>query len=206
MISGFLVKKGRMTSVYNQKGNRVGVTRCSAAPLKVTQLKNKEKDGYQSVQIAFDSKRNIDKAVSKKMSKLKLDIKPRFFQEFKLTSDKIPELGSDIAVDTVLKAGDKIDATGKSKGHGFAGVIKRHGFHKQPRLGSSDRIRHPGSIGAQTPGKVIKGKKMPGHYGNKNMTVTNLEVFSVDPEKNEILIQGSVPGAFNSWITIKKVI
>ena len=194
-----------MTSVYNQKGDRVGVTRCPAAPLKVTQLKSKEKDGYQSVQVAFGTKKKINQATSKKMSKLKIDIKPRFFQEFKLTTEENPEIGADITIDKVFKAGDKIDATGKSKGHGFAGVIKRHGFAKQPRLGSSDRIRHPGSIGAQTPGKVIKGKKMPGHYGNATKTVTNLEVFSVDPEKNEILIKGSIPGAYNSWITIKKI-
>lgn len=205
MISGFLVKKGRMTSIYNKKGERVGVTKCLAAPLKVTQIKTVEKDGYQSVQVAFGSKKKIDQAVSKKITKLKLDIKPRFFQEFKLTSDKIPEIGSDIAVDTVLTVGEKIDATGRSKGHGFAGVIKRHGFAKQPILGSSDRVRHPGSVGAQTPGKIIKGKKMPGHFGDKNKTTTNLEVFSIDPEKNEIMIKGPIPGSYNSWITIKKV-
>lgn len=205
MISGFLVKKGRMTSIYNKKGERIGVTKCLAAPLKVTQIKTVEKDGYQSVQVAFGSKKKIDQAVSKKITKLKLDIKPRFFQEFKLISDKIPEIGSDIAVDTVLTVGEKIDVTGRSKGHGFAGVIKRHGFAKQPILGSSDRVRHPGSVGAQTPGKIIKGKKMPGHFGDKNKTTINLEVFSIDPEKNEIMIKGPIPGSYNSWITIKKV-
>ena len=194
-----------MTSVYNQKGDRVAVTRCSAAPLKVTQLKNEEKDGYQAIQVAFDTKKNINQATSKKMSKLKLDIKPRFFQEFKLISDQVPEIGADITIDTVFKSGDKIDATGISKGRGFAGVIKRHGFAKQPILGSSDRVRRPGSIGPQTPGKVIKGKKMPGHYGNVTKTVTNLEIFSIDPEKNEVLIKGSIPGSYNSWITINKV-
>lgn len=205
MISGFLVKKGRMTSIYNKDGQRVGVTRCSALPLKVTQIKTVEKDGYQSIQIAYGSKKKINQAVSKKIKKLKLDIKPRFFQEFKLTSDKVPEIGSDITIDTVFTVGETIDATGRSKGHGFAGVIKRHGFAKQPILGSSDRVRHPGSVGAQTPGKIIKGKKMPGHFGNKNKTVSNLKVFSIDPTKNEILIQGSIPGSFNSWLTIKKV-
>lgn len=205
MISGFIVKKGRMTSIFNQKGERIGVTRCSALPLKVTQIKTVEKDGYQSVQVACGSKKRIDQATSKKIKKLKLDITPRLFQEFKLTSDQIPEIGSDVTIDTVFTVGEKIDVTGCTRGRGFAGVIKRHGFHKQPRLGSSDRIRHPGSVGAQTPGKIIKGKKMPGHMGNKNQTTTNLEIFSIDPENNEVMIKGPVPGSFNSWVTVKKL-
>jgi len=204
MISGFPIKKGQMTSIYNQTGQRIAVTKCTALPLKVTQIKTVEKDGYQSVQIAFDSKKRIDKATSSKIAKLKLDIKPRFFQEFKLTSDQIPEVGSDITLESVFNIGDIVDVTGISKGHGFAGVIKRHGFKKQPLLGASDRVRHPGSIGAQTPGKVVKGKKMPGHFGVETVTVESLQIFSYNPETHEILIKGSVPGSFNSWVTLTK--
>jgi len=204
MISGFLVKKGQMTSVFTEDGKRIAVTKCRALPLKVTQIKNIEKDGYNSVQIAFDSKKRLDKATEGKISKLKLDIKPRFFQEFKLTSDQIPEVGSDIAIESVFQNGEKIDVTGISKGRGFAGVVKRHGFKKQPLLGASNYVRRPGSIGAQTPGKVVKGKKMPGHYGVETTTSVGLEIFSINPETNEVLIKGSVPGSLNSWVTLKK--
>jgi large subunit ribosomal protein L3 len=204
MISGFLVKKGQMTSVYTSEGRRVAVTKCVAQPLKVTQIKNKDKDGYESVQVAYGTKKRLDKAVASKMSKNKLDIKPQHFKEFKLTSDQIPELGSDITIESVFATGDKLDATGISKGRGFAGVIKRHGFKKQPLLGASNYVRHPGSIGAQTPGKVVKGKKMPGHFGNKTITVSDLEIFSLDSESKEVLIKGSVPGSINSWVILKK--
>lgn len=204
MISGFLVKKGQMTSVFTPDGKRVAVTKCRALPLKVTQVKNLEKDGYQSVQIAFDSKKRLDKATEGKISKLKLDIKPRFFQEFKLTSDQVPEIGSDITIESVFQNGEKIDVTGISKGRGFAGVVKRHGFKKQPLLGASNYVRRPGSIGAQTPGKVVKGKKMPGHYGVETTTTVGLEIFSINPETHEVLIKGSVPGSINSWVTLKK--
>lgn len=185
MISGFLVKKGRMTSIYTEDGKRIAVTKCIAKPLVVTQIKNEQKDGYQAVQISYnDSKKK---------------------QEFTLTSEQIPEVGSQISIDTIFTVGEKIDATGISKGRGFAGVIKRHGFKKQPLLGASDRVRHPGSIGAQTPSKVVRGKKMPGHMGNVNKTVENLKIISINPETNEILINGSFPGSFNSWVTIKKI-
>jgi large subunit ribosomal protein L3 len=205
MISGFLVKKGQMTSVYTEDGKRISVTKCTAQPLKVTQIKTIEKDGYQSVQVAFDSKKHIDKATSGKISKLKLDIKPRFFQEFKLTSDQIPEVGSDITIESVFNTGETIDITGVSKGHGFAGVIKRHGMRKQPLLGASNRVRHMGSIGAQTPGKVVKGKKMPGHFGVETVTISGSQIFSINPDTKEVLIKGSVPGSFNSWVTLKKI-
>lgn len=204
MISGFIAKKGQMTSIFTEDGKRIAVTRCIAKPLTVTQIKSKEKDGYDSVQVAFGNKKSLDQATSKKISKLKLDIKPSKFKEFKLISNQSLEIGSNITVDSVFSQNDIIDVTGISKGRGFAGVVKRHGFKKQPILGSSNYVRHPGSIGAQTPGKVVKGKKMPGHLGVKTTTVSGLEVFSINPENNEILIKGSIPGAINSWLIITK--
>lgn len=205
MISGFIIKKGQMTSVYTEDGKRIAVTKCYALPLIVTQIKTQEKDKYQAVQIAYGNRKRLNKAVSSKLDKLKIKAIPKGFQEFALSSDQIPEIGSNITVDSVFNVGDIIDATGISKGHGFAGVIKRWGFKKQPIRGSSDRVRHPGSIGAQTPGKVVKGKKMPGHFGNVNKTVENLKIVAINPENNEILISGSFSGHFNSWITITKV-
>ena len=204
MISGFLVKKGQMTSIYTEDGKRIAVTKCIAKPLIVTQIKNKEKDNYQAVQVAYGHRQKLDKSTSTKLTKLKIEALPKGFQEFDLTSDQVPEIGSNISIDTVFAIGEEIDVTGISKGHGFAGVIKRHGFKKQPIRGSSDRVRHPGSIGAQTPGKVIRGKKMPGHFDNVNKTIENLKIISINPESNEILISGSFPGHFNSWITLKK--
>jgi len=205
MISGFIAKKGSMTSIFSEDGKRVAVTRCIAKPLIVTQIKTKEKDGYDAIQLASGTKKTLNQAVSKKLSKLKLDIKPLHFKEFKLTADQIPEVGSSISIDSVFTKDDQVDVTGISKGHGFAGVIKRHGFKKQPLLGASNYVRHPGSIGAQTPGKVVKGKKMPGHFGVETTTVSGLKVFSVNPETNEILIKGSIPGAINSWLIISKI-
>ena len=204
MISGFLVKKGLMTSVYTQDGKRLAVTKCVAKPLKVTQIKNKDKDGYESIQVAYGTKKHLDQATKSKLSKIKLDIGPQHFKEFKLVSAQPIEVGSDITVESVFTAGEKINATGISKGRGFAGVVKRHGFKKQPLLGASNYVRRPGSIGAQTPGKVIKGKRMPGHLGVDTVSVSGLEIFSINPESQEILIKGSLPGSFNSWVILKK--
>lgn len=204
MISGFLVKKGQMTSIFTPDGKRIAVTKCIAKPLIVTQIKTKEKDGYQAVQVAYGQRKKLNKATSTKLGKLKIESLPKGFQEFSLTSDQLPQPGTDISIETIFTPGDNIDATGISKGRGFAGVIKRHGFKKQPILGSSDRVRHPGSIGAQTPGKVVRGKRMPGHYGNVNKTIENLKIISINPETNEILISGSFPGHYNSWVTITK--
>lgn len=204
MISGFILKKGQMTSVYTEDGKRIAVTKCIAKPVIVTQIKNKEKDDYQAVQVAYGERKRLDKSISTKLNKLKIEAIPKGFQEFELTSDQIPEIGSNITFDSIFTVGENVDITGVSKGRGFAGVIKRHGFKKQPIRGSSDRVRHPGSIGAQTPGKVVRGKKMPGHMGNVNKTVENLKIIAINPENNEILISGSFPGHYNSWITITK--
>ncbi len=205
MISGFLVQKGQMTSIFTEDGKRIAVTKCIAKPLIITQVKDLEKDGYQAVQVAYGQRKRLDQSTSSKLKKLKIEGTPKGFQEFFLTSDQTPEVGSSISFENIFTVGEKVDITGVSKGRGFAGVIKRHGFKKQPILGASDRIRHPGSIGAQTPGKVVRGKKMPGHMGNVNKTVENLKIIAINPENNEILISGSFPGAFKSWITITKV-
>lgn len=186
MISGFIVKKGFMTSVYTQDGKRIAVTKCVALPIKVTQIKTEKQDGYQAIQTAYGT------------------TKTQHFKEFKAITDQELKIGTDITIDSVFTIGDKVDATGTTKGRGFAGVIKRHGFKKQPIKNASDRIRAPGSIGAQTPGKVVKGKKMPGHMGNVNETVTHLKVIDINKETNEILISGSFPGCINSWVTLSK--
>lgn len=185
MITGFIAQKKSMSNIYNDKGQRLAVTALLAKPVKVTLLRNKLRDGYDAIQVAYGKKAHME------------------FEAANL--EVLPEVNSEITPEVVFAVDDKISATAKTKGHGFAGVIKRHGFRRQPVSGGqSDRVRAPGAIGAQTPGKVIRGKKMPGHYGNKNMTVTNLKIVSFDTEKNLIYVSGSVPGHLNSWVTIQK--
>ncbi len=205
MISGFIAKKQKMSNQFDSKGRRISVTILKAEPLKVTQLKSIEKDGYTSVQIAFGQKKRQTKAIEVKLKKIKNNTVPKGFKEFSQTSEEKIEVGNEIKIDSVFTIGDVISVTGTSKGHGFAGVVKRHGFHRQGVTGGqSDRTRAPGSIGAQTPGKVIKGKKMPGHFGNVTKTVSNLKIISLNTENNELIISGSVPGARNSWVVITK--
>jgi len=185
MISGYIAQKKSMSNVYNDKGQRIAVTALLAKPVTVSLLRSKLRDGYDAVQVAYGVKGHME-------------FEPQ-------NIETLPEVNSEITPEIVFAIGDDISVTAKTKGHGFAGVIKRYGFRRQPVSGGqSDRVRAPGSIGAQTPGKVIRGKKMPGHYGNKNMTVTHLKIVSFDTEKNLIYVSGSVPGHLNSWVTITK--
>lgn len=202
MISGFIVKKLNMASIFSPAGRRLAVTTCSCPPLTVTQIKDIKKDGYRAIQFAYGRRHRQKNAVSAKLSHLKLKIIPKGFIEFKPISDKLPKIASAVAIDSVFSVGDKITVTGITKGHGFAGVIKRHGFHRQPGRGESDRGRAPGSIGAQTPGRVIKGKKMPGHYGVTQKTIKNLKIIAIDTDKNTISLAGPLPGHFNSWLIL----
>lgn len=202
MISGFIAKKGKMTSTYNEKGEKIVVTTLIANPVTVTQIKDLKVDGYSSIQVAYGKAKKLKKPISEKIKKLNLSISPFGFKEFKSVSEDI-KIGDNISADSVFNNQDIVNVTGKIKGRGFTGVIKRWGFHRQPVSGGqSDRVRAPGSIGAQTPGKVVKGKKMPGHYGNKNKTISNLKIASVDKEKNLIFVNGSIPGSINSWVII----
>lgn len=205
MISGFIVKKITMESLYDDNGRRLAVTRLEANPLIVTQVKTPEVDGYQAVQLAYGQVKRLDQPTAKKLAKIKIDSLPKGFVEFKLVdpASKI-EIGQSISIDQVLKEGDTVDLQGISKGRGFAGVIKRHGFHRQPVSGGqSDRVRAPGSIGAQTPGKVLKGKKMPGHMGNQKNTVSG-KIIKLIPKACQLLVSGPVSGSPNSWVIVKK--
>ncbi len=167
-----------MTSIFDKDAKRIGVTTLNLSPVTVSKL-----IGENKIQVAYGKKHH---------------------KEFTLTSENIPKIGDIITPDLVFTEGDSIMVTGTSKGRGFAGVIKRHGFKKQPIKNASDRIRAPGAIGAQTPSKVVRGKKMPGHYGNKTKSVEGLKIVSVSKEKNQIIVSGSIPGAPNSWILIQK--
>jgi large subunit ribosomal protein L3 len=205
MLKKFLAKKGKMTQVYLQDGRLFGVTILDAPPATILQLKNKVKDGYSSLQLGFGQAQKSNQALKGHLKKSKASI-PQKIRELRIPSDESDfKLGDQITIDQVFDNHDLVKVTGFSKGRGFAGVIKRHGFHSQPAThGQSDRERTTGSIGPQTPGKVIKGKKMPGHFGNAKASTKNIKVLKVDPQAHQIYLAGSVPGAPNSWVEIEK--
>ena len=205
-MSGLIGKKIGMTSLYDEKGNNLACTIIEAGPCVVTQIKNEEKDGYNSVQLGFLDKkeRNINKAEAGHFKNAKTTPKRNLF-EFKNFENEL-SVGDILKVDH-FSEGEFVDISGTSKGKGFQGVVKRHGFAGvgQSTHGQHNRLRAPGSIGAASyPARVFKGMKMAGQMGNEKVTVQNLKVIKVVPEKNLLVIKGCVPGHKNSIVTIRK--
>jgi len=199
----FGLKKG-MTAIYSESGVRMPVTVLECKPWTVTQLKTNDKDGYEAVQIGFKSKKikNSTKAEVGQVKKIKLEAGFQYKKEVRGEVPEDCELGSKVSL-AAFKVGQKVQVTGKSKGRGFSGVMKRHGFAGGPASHGSGFHRRPGSIGMCTfPGRVMPGKKMPGQYGSKNITVKGLEVVAVNEAENLILIKGSIPGAFNTMVKL----
>ena len=207
MKKAILTTKVGMTQIFNEDGVLTPVTVLQAGPCVVTQVKTVDNDGYSAVQVGFGDIR--EKLVNKPMKGhfAKAGVAPkRFVREFKLEDAESYTVGQEIKAD-VFAAGDKIDATAKSKGKGFQGAIKRHGQSRGPMTHGSKYHRHAGSNGsATTPGRVFKGKKMAGHMGAVRITVQNLEVVRVDAEQNLILVKGAVPGPKKSLVTIKETV
>ena len=203
MLQGFLGKKIGMTQIFREDGRVVPVTVIEAGPCVVTQVKTKETDGYEAVQLGFGEVKRRNKPLSGHLKDSRLC---RFLREVAADNTSEFEVGQTISVD-IFQAGEKVDIIGRSKGRGFAGVMKRWGFKGGPKThGQSDRARAPGSIGGgTTPGKVYKGLKMAGHMGNRRITVKGLEVVEVDAERNLLLIKGGIPGATNSLVQIRRV-
>ena len=187
--------------------DRTPVTVLQAGPCVVTQVKTVENDGYAAVQVGFGDIR--EKLVNKPMKGhfAKAGVAPkRFVREFRLEDAESYAVGQEIKAD-VFAAGDKVDATAKSKGKGFQGAIKRHGQSRGPMAHGSKYHRHAGSNGAcSDPSKVFKGKRMPGQMGGKKITVQNLEIVKVDVENNLLLVKGAVPGPKKSMVTIKETV
>ena len=207
MKKAILATKVGMTQIFNENGALVPVTVLQAGPCVVTQVKTAENDGYKAVQVGFVDKR--DKLVSKPLKghfdKAGVSYK-RYVREFKFENAEEYSVKDEIKAD-IFAAGDKIDATAISKGKGFQGAIKRYGQHRGPMAHGSKFHRHQGSNGsATTPGRVFKGKGMPGHMGSKQITVQNLEVVKVDVDNNLILVKGAVPGPKKSLVTIKETV
>ena len=205
MKKAILTTKVGMTQVFSEDGVLTPVTVLQAGPCVVTQVKTVENDGYSAVQVGFGDIREklVNKPKKGHCAKAGVTAK-RFLKEFRLEDAESYTLGQEIKAD-VFAAGDKVDATAKSKGKGFQGAIKRHGQSRGPMAHGSKYHRHAGSNGsATTPGRVFKGKHMPGHMGAVRVTVQNLEVVSVDAEKNLILVKGAVPGPKKSLVMLKE--
>ena len=207
MKKGIIGRKIGMTQIFDEKGNVIPVTVIEAGPCVVAQVKTVETDGYNAVQLGFgDVKdKHINKPEAGHFAKAKLANK-KHLREFRLDSIEGIKVGDELKADTFV-AGEKIDVQGTSKGKGFQGVIKRHGQHRGPMGHGSMYHRRPGSMGpTSTPGRVFKGKKLPGHMGHVTVTIQNLDVVKVDMDKNVILVKGSVPGAKGSILKIKSAV
>ena len=205
-MSGIIGKKIGMTSIYDNNGKNIPCTIIEAGPCVVTQIKTKETDGYDSIQLAYGerSEKNISKSKLNHFRKAKTSVKTKL-HEFK-NYEHDYKLGDKINVDHFIE-GEFVDVSGISKGKGFQGVVKRHGFAGvgQATHGQHNRLRAPGSIGAASyPARVFKGMRMAGQTGNKKNTIQNLRVLKVVLEKNIILLKGCVPGYKNSYIIISK--
>ena len=202
-MKGILGRKNGMTQVFTNQGKLIPVTVVSVEPNVVTQIKTKENDGYEAIQLGFDTKREklATKASIGHTNKAKTTPK-RFFKEIRGVDVNNYSLGQEIKVD-IFEAGEVVDVTGTTKGKGFQGVIKRHGQARGPMGHGSHYHRKPGSMGTMRPMRVFKGKKLPGHMGVLTVTIQHLEIVAVDLENNCLLVKGNVPGAKDSLVIIK---
>jgi large subunit ribosomal protein L3 len=206
-MTGLIGKKVGMTQFYNVDGNVIPVTVIQTGPCVVVQKKETARDGYTALQVGFGSKKNqrVNKPLQGHMAKAG---KGAFevLREFRLDDVSQYVIGQEIKVADLFKAGDLIDVSGTSKGHGFSGVIKRWSFGGFPGShGTHEYFRHGGSIGNRSyPGRVRKGKKMAGHWGNERVSIQNLEVIDVRPEQNLMLIRGAVPGAKHGLVVVRR--
>lgn len=207
MKKAILATKVGMTQIFNENGVLTPVTVLQAGPCAVTQVKTVENDGYSAVQVGFGDIRETLVNKPKKGHFAKAGVaNKRFIREFRFDNAGEYAVGQEIKAD-IFAEGDKIDATARSKGKGFQGAIKRHNQSRGPMAHGSKFHRHAGSNGAATsPGKVFKGKKMPGHMGCVRVTIQNLEIVRIDVENNLILVKGAVPGPKKSMVMLKETV
>jgi large subunit ribosomal protein L3 len=194
-----------MTHIFDETGQVIPVTVIEAGPCYVTQIKTPETDGYSAVQLGFEDVEPRKLNLPQRGHLRPVDRNLRVLREFRVTDPSEYQVGQCIKADLFFP-GQRIDVIGRSKGRGFAGVIKRYGFHRQHKThGQTDRTRAPGAIGACTyPGRVWKGKKMPGHMGSVRRTAQNLLVIEADPERNLLLVQGGVPGPNGGLVLVQE--
>lgn len=205
MSRGLIGKKIGMTSVFTPSGDFVPVTVLEVGPCVVTQIKTQARDGYNALQLGFGRAKasRLNKPAKGHLTKANVD-SVRILREFEIDNPEAFELGQRLGTE-LFKVGERVDIVGSMKGRGFAGVIKRHGFHGGKKTHGSHSHRIPGSVGCSAwPSKVIKGKKMPGRYGNSRKTVRNLEIVDIRPDENLMLIRGAVPGWKSGWVSVVK--
>ena len=205
-MPGLIGRKVGMTRVFTEEGRAIPVTVLEAGPCRVVQIKSEASDGYAAVQLGFGAKKH-KRASRPEMGhadRAGLDAAPRLLREFPAAEGETYEPGQELTVG-MFAAGQRVRVTGVSKGRGFQGVVKRHGFAGRPASHGHPMSRNPGSMGPGTdPSRVIKGKKLPGRMGGKRSTIRNLEVVRVDAERNLLFVQGGVPGSRNSYVLIRK--
>ena len=205
MKKGIIGKKLGMTQIFAENGAVIPVTVIEAGPCVVTQKKTTETDGYNAIQVGYEdvSEKHVNKPAKGHFAKANVSAK-KHLKEFRLEDAEKYNVGDEIAVDT-FAAGEKVDVTGITKGHGYSGAVKRWGHHMlQATHGTGPIHRQVGSMGANsTPSRVFKNKKMAGQYGNEKLTVLNLEVIKIDAEKNLIAVKGAVPGARGGIVVIR---
>jgi large subunit ribosomal protein L3 len=207
MIEGLLGRKIGMTQVFSPGGVAIPVTVIELGPCVVTQVRNKDRDGYEAIQIGFGEAKPKSLTKPEQGHLAKAGRLARYLREFPADNVEEYEVGQVLTAD-LFEAGQIVDVTGTSKGRGFQGVVKRHGFSGGPKThGQSDRHRAPGSIGAGTdPGRVWKGTRMAGRMGNARVTVQNLEVVEVLADRHLLLVKGSVPGAKNGLLMVRRAV
>jgi large subunit ribosomal protein L3 len=202
MDVGLIGRKVGMTQVFQDDGTMVAVSVLAIEPNTVTRLRTPERDGYTAVQVGTDVARKLSKPEAGQLKDLP---KLATLREFRVDSVDDVTVGQTISIDDVFAAGDLVDVTGVSKGKGFAGQIKRHHFKRGPKTHGSDHHRAPGSIGpGTTPGRVYRGLKMAGHMGDERVTIKKVRVVRTDPDRNLLLVKGSLPGARGGLILVKK--
>ena len=205
-MPGLIGKKIGMTRIFDETGVQIPVTVIEAGPCAVVQVKSEELDSYPAIQLGFGAQKakRASKAEVGHAAKAGLEAAPRLMREFAVDNGERYEVGQQITVE-VFEAGDRVKVTGRSKGRGFQGVVKRHGFAGRPASHGHSMSRTPGSMGPGTdPSRVIKGKKLPGRMGGTRSTIRNLQVVRVDGERNLIFVKGGVPGARNGYVLISK--
>jgi large subunit ribosomal protein L3 len=206
-VNVIIGEKLGMTQVFDDENRAIPVTVIKAGPVRVTQIKTPEKDGYAAIQIAYKEMSSANRAQTGHYANA--GVAPhRHAIEVRVDDPSEYEVGQLIGIGDILEVGQRADATGISKGKGFAGVIKRHGFSGQGASHGAHKVhRAPGSIGAcATPARVFKGKRLPGRMGGDKTTVLNLEVVSVDPERHVVMLKGAVPGAKGSVVVIREAV
>ncbi len=205
MSVGLIGRKLGMTRIFQDDGSVVPVSVIEATPSSITRLRTPERDGYAALQVGNGTARRLSKPEAGQFKLLERDQQlPRTVREFRVESTEGFEVGQRLDA-SLFAAGDLVDVSGVSKGHGFTGTIARHNFKRGPKTHGSTNIRQPGSIGAgTTPGRVFKGTRMGGHMGDEKVTVKKLTVVRVDLERNLILVKGAVPGARNGLLIVQK--